>query len=125
MRGQYNDRISINNVGKLFTRVDKNGLTHAISDVSFEAKEKEFVSIVGPSGCGKSTMLRLIAGLIGPSFGEITLDGEKIAETKSNRGMVFQKPTLFPWLTVKANVAFSGDLAQKTDDEMVEKLLKK
>lgn len=64
------------NVGKLFTRADKNGLTHAISDVSFKAKEKEFVSIVGPSGCGKSTMLRLIAGLIGPSFGEITLDGE-------------------------------------------------
>lgn len=113
------------NVGKLFTRADKNGLTHAISDVSFEAKEKEFVSIVGPSGCGKSTMLRLIAGLIAPSFGEITLDGEKITEPKSNRGMVFQKPTLFPWLTVKENVAFSGDLAKKTDDKMVEKMLNK
>lgn len=113
------------NVGKLFTRADKNGLTHAISDVSFEAKEKEFVSIVGPSGCGKSTMLRLIAGLIAPSFGEITLDGEKITEPKSNRGMVFQKPTLFPWLTVKENVAFSGDLAKKTDDKMVERMLNK
>ncbi len=113
------------NVGKLFTRADRNGLTHAISDVSFKAKEKEFVSIVGPSGCGKSTMLRLIAGLIGPSFGEISLDGEKITEPRSNRGMVFQKPTLFPWLTVKENVAFSGDLAKKTDDKMVEKLLNK
>lgn len=115
----------LDNVGKLFQRADQDGLTHAIADVSFKAKEGEFISIVGPSGCGKSTMLRLIAGLIKPSFGSLSLDGENIEGPSVNRGMVFQKANLFPWLSVKENVSFASDLKKNTDNKQVESLIKK
>lgn len=115
----------LDNVGKLFQRDDRDGLTHAIADVSFKAKEGEFISIVGPSGCGKSTMLRLIAGLIKPSFGSLSLDGENIEGPSVNRGMVFQKANLFPWLSVKENVSFASDLKKNTDNKQVEGLIKK
>ena len=65
----------------------------------------EFVSIVGSSGCGKSTLLRLIIGLEGDYQGDILLDGQRIAGTSLNRGIVFQEHRLFPWLTVEKNVA--------------------
>lgn len=115
----------LDNVGKLFQRADKDGLTHAIADASFKAEEGEFISIVGPSGCGKSTMLRLIAGLIRPSFGSLSLDGENIEGPSVNRGMVFQKANLFPWLRVKENVSFASDLKKNTDNKQVESLIKK
>lgn len=115
----------LDNVGKLFQRADQDGLTHAIEDVSFKAKEGEFISIVGPSGCGKSTILRLIAGLIKPSFGSLSLDGENIEGPSVNRGMVFQKANLFPWLSVKENVSFASDLKKNTDNKQVESLIKK
>ena len=64
------------------------------------------MSFIGPSGCGKTTLLRLIAGLTKPASGEITLDGEKIDGPHYERGLVFQNPTLFPWLSIYDNVAF-------------------
>lgn len=115
----------LKDVGKLFPRADENGLTHAIADVNFVAKDGEFISIVGPSGCGKSTLLRLIAGLIKPSFGFLKLDGQEIVDPSINRGMVFQKPNLFPWLTVKENVSFASDLRKETDEIAVDKLIHK
>ena len=84
----------------------------------------EFVSIVGTSGCGKSTILRLIAGLIRPTTGEIRLGGKPIAGAGPDRGMVFQKATLFPWLTVEKNVSFSLRMQKKQDKELVEHMLK-
>ncbi len=114
-------------VSKLFARENTDSITHAISDISFTLKDGEFVSIVGPSGCGKSTMLRLIAGLIPPTYGNISLDSKPITGADSNRGMVFQKSTLFPWLSVKENVEFSNNLNKKTSDNSkeVEKMLEK
>lgn len=120
-------KLKLDNVSKTFKRIDHNEKTHALKDIDINFKNNEFISIVGPSGCGKSTMLRLISGLIRPSKGEILLDGEKINGPSSRKGMVFQKPTLFPWLTVKENVAFSGSLKSEPniDDEVIDSMLKK
>ena len=67
----------------------------------------EFVSIVGPSGCGKSTLLRLIAGLDDTYDGVIMLDGQRVAGTSLERGLVFQDHRLFPWMTLEQNVALA------------------
>ena len=99
--------LELKNVSKSFPRTDIDDITVALSDVSLKVQDGEFVSLVGQSGCGKSTMLRLIAGLIPPTQGVLVLNDKKIEGTATNRGMVFQQPTLFPWLTVKQNVSFS------------------
>ncbi len=64
----------------------------------------ELVSLIGPSGCGKSTLLRLIAGLDFPDSGEIIVDDEPVTGPSAQRGLVFQDPNLFPWLTVRKNI---------------------
>lgn len=117
--------LCLSGISKSFSRVDSESVTHAISDINLELHDGKFISLVGPSGCGKSTILRLIAGLIQPTTGEITVNGRKIAEPSSDIGMVFQNPTLFPWLTVRDNIAFSlkmqGKLKGNEDkvDQMV------
>src|SRR5205823_806017 len=77
----------------------------AVRDVSFTIQAGEFVAIVGPSGCGKSTVLNMIAGLIAPTSGGIEVDGRPVAGIPANVGYVFQKDTVFPWRTVRQNVA--------------------
>ncbi|MFO3666105.1 ABC transporter ATP-binding protein [Anaerococcus sp. ENR0831] len=120
-------KLEFNNVSKSFIRSDSNSITNALDDIHFEIHDGEFVSIVGPSGCGKSTILRLIAGLIFPTTGEILLDDKEIVGPSSDRGMVFQKSTLFPWLTVGENVGFSGELKnkEKISQETIENMLNK
>jgi ABC-type nitrate/sulfonate/bicarbonate transport system ATPase subunit len=76
----------------------------ALDAVSFSAAPGEFISIVGPSACGKSTLLRLIAGLDFPSSGELRVGDELITGANAKRGLVFQDPNLFPWLTVRRNI---------------------
>lgn len=78
----------------------------ALDDVSFDIEKHEFVAVVGPSGCGKSTLLRLLSGLLIPTSGSVEIFGQKITEPRDEIGIVFQKPTLLPWLTVKDNVFF-------------------
>ena len=75
----------------------------------------EFVSLVGPSGCGKSTILRLVAGLINPTLGRVTVDGTEVDGPSPDRGLVFQNPTLFPWLTVEKNISFSLDMQGQSE----------
>ena len=82
----------------------------ALDRISLEVAENEFSVIVGPSGCGKSSLLRLVAGLVRPTEGEIRLYGAPITAPGRDRGMVFQSYTLFPWLTVKKNVEFGLEL---------------
>ena len=94
-------------VSKSFARTEMEEVTNALEEISLEVRTGEFISIVGTSGCGKSTILRLIAGLIRPTTGTLTLNGEPVGAPSPERGMVFQKPTLFPWLTVEQNVTFS------------------
>jgi len=88
------------------TYVLKKQRIEALKGIDMSVEEKSFVTILGPSGCGKSTLLRLIAGLEMPTKGEIYLEGRRVEGPGSDRGMVFQSYTLFPWLTVKENIEF-------------------
>ena len=104
-----NKRVSLRlaHVSKSFEKIETDEVTHALNEINLTMESGEFISLVGPSGCGKSTILRLVAGLIQPTTGKLTVDGKTITEPSPERGMVFQKPTLFPWLTVWDNIAFS------------------
>jgi NitT/TauT family transport system ATP-binding protein len=82
----------------------------AIDDVSVEIPDGEFACIVGASGCGKSTLLNIMAGLIHPTSGSIDVDGQPVDRPAEDRGMVFQRYTLFPWLRVRENVEFGPKL---------------
>lgn len=81
-----------------------------LDQVSFTVNTGEFVALVGSSGSGKSTMMRLVAGLERPSAGVITIDGRPVRGPGADRGMVFQKYSLYPWLTAAQNVAFGMEL---------------
>ena len=87
--------------------------TEAIKNISFSVNKGEFVSIVGPSGCGKTTILSLISGLIKPSSGKITLDGEEITDVSTNVGYMFQRDNLFEWLTVNQNILLGPKINHK------------
>jgi NitT/TauT family transport system ATP-binding protein len=96
--------LSIRDLKKAF---GTNGSTHVVFDhVSLNIHRREFICAVGPSGCGKSTLARIVAGLDEASGGEVLLDGNAVSGPGSDRGMVFQGYTLFPWLTVRKNVMF-------------------
>jgi len=98
-------KLEVNNISKTYVS-SKGESFRALKDVNLQVKDREFVALLGPSGCGKTTLLKLIAGLIEPSSGEILLDGKKIRGPGANRGMVFQKYSLFPWLNVWENIEF-------------------
>ncbi|MBA2214066.1 ABC transporter ATP-binding protein [Sellimonas intestinalis] len=123
-----NKRVSLrlDHVSKSFEKIETDEVTHALNEINLTMESGEFISLVGPSGCGKSTILRLVAGLIQPTTGKLTVDGKTITEPSPERGMVFQKPTLFPWLTVWDNIAFSlrmqGRL--KGNKDKVERMIK-
>src|SRR5205085_9321609 len=72
--------------------------------ISTALTEGELVSLIGPSGCGKSTLLRLVAGLDFPDSGELLIEDKPISGPSAERGLVFQDPNLFPWLTVRGNI---------------------
>ncbi|MFL6516374.1 MAG: ABC transporter ATP-binding protein [Chthoniobacterales bacterium] len=76
----------------------------ALESISMAQADGELVSLVGPSGCGKSTLLRLVAGLDFPDSGDLLVDGKVIVGPSAERGLVFQDPNLFPWLTVRRNI---------------------
>ena len=99
--------VSIQNVSKLFAGASAaGGQTHALSRVSLDIAPGEFVSLLGPSGCGKSTLLRLVADLIEPSDGQITVKGKTPRQARLDReyGIVFQSPVLYDWRNVLHNV---------------------
>ena len=118
--------LEMHHVSKSFAKVENDEVTHALNEINLHARSGEFVSLVGPSGCGKSTILRLVAGLIMPTTGKVTVDGKEITEPSPERGMMFQKSTLFPWLTVEKNIAFSLKMQGKLkgNEEKVERMLR-
>jgi sulfonate transport system ATP-binding protein len=101
MAGQ--GHLQIDRVSKAF-RVNGAPL-NVLDSVDLSVAPGEFLTIVGASGCGKSTLLRLIAGLDTEFQGDVILDGKRVTEPSLDRGLVFQEPRLFPWLTVAQNVA--------------------
>lgn len=98
-------QIKIENVGKTFENTDGSKLV-ALSGLNLTITPGSFVSLIGPSGCGKTTLLRAIAGLNVADEGTIYLDGEKITKPGYERGFAFQQANLFPWLTIRNNIAF-------------------
>ena len=118
--------LKLDNVSKSFAKIETDDVTHALSSVTTTMESGEFISMVGPSGCGKSTILRLVAGLIQPTTGSITLNGKPIEGPGPDRGMMFQKATLFPWLTVYDNIAFSLKMQGKLkgNEDRVEEMIK-
>ena len=97
--------LCVHEVRKSFAVPDASATSRlAVDGISFSIAAGDLVSLVGPSGCGKSTLLRLIAGLDFPDSGELLVDEEKILGPSAERGLVFQDPNLFPWLTVRRNI---------------------
>ena len=96
--------LEITNLSKQFKT--KKGTLVALKDINLHVETGEFVCAVGASGSGKSTLLRLIAGLDFPTSGQITVDYEPVIGPGADRGMVFQRYTLYPWLSVQKNVEF-------------------
>ncbi len=94
--------IHADRVGKTFRT--RSGSTQAVKDVSFHVAPGEFVSLLGPSGCGKSTILNMLAGLIAPDQGRLTIDDASVNEPIDELGMVFQRDLLLEWRTVLDNV---------------------
>ncbi|MGJ4995136.1 ABC transporter ATP-binding protein [Bradyrhizobium sp. HKCCYLS3077] len=96
----------IDQVTRTFPARQGHAPTRALEPVALTIGNNDFVTILGPSGCGKSTLLRIVAGLDHPTSGKVLLDGSEVKGPGADRGMVFQSYTLFPWLTVRENIAF-------------------
>lgn len=119
-----NPIITVDHVSKIFT--NNNAKVTALSDVSLMINRGEFISLLGPSGCGKTTLLRMIADLIDPSEGTLTVDGGTPREARLGRkyGMVFQSPVLYEWRTVQKNVELPLEIIKIPKPEREERALK-
>jgi NitT/TauT family transport system ATP-binding protein len=100
------------NAGKIYP-----GGTEALRGANLTVGKGEFVCLIGASGCGKSTLLRMIAGFESPTSGQISMNGQLVAGPGPDRGMVFQDYGLFPWLTVRGNIAFGPVARGKSKTE--------
>lgn len=121
--------LKVLNLKKEYQQDQRNG-TLAVSDLSFEAYQGEFISIVGPSGCGKTTLLMCIAGLIKPSTGQVLVDGHLVNGPPRQMVMIFQNyvNSLFPWRTVLGNILFALEnrgISHKEQREIAEGFLKR
>lgn len=97
-------KVDIRDVERVYE--SSRGPVKALNHINLQIYENEFVCVVGPSGCGKSTLLNIMAGLDKATKGEILVDGEKVEEPSTERGVIFQQYALFPWLTVKKNIMY-------------------
>lgn len=100
-----NGLIELKKVRKSFPRNEGPDIA-VLDNIDLTFDRGEFIALIGHSGCGKSTLLRLIAGLTQQDSGSVTLDGVEIRKPGRERGLVFQDPTLFPWMTIYENIAY-------------------
>jgi NitT/TauT family transport system ATP-binding protein len=96
--------VRLRDVGKTFRQRRRE--TRALEGVSLDVAPGEFLCLVGPSGCGKSTLLSILAGFTAADSGEVLVDGRPVEGPGPERGVLFQTPTLFPWLTTRQNVLY-------------------
>ena len=114
-----NPILELNDVSYSYHTLD--GETKALSDITFSLAPGEFTAVVGPSGCGKSTLLSLIAGLMKPESGTMTLSGEPLTENSSKIGYMLQHDHLFEWRTVYRNVLLGAEINKALTPEIKEK----
>ena len=97
-------RLTLRGIGHVFGDGDRRVVALTATDLDLEPGE--LVCVVGPSGCGKTTLLRILAGFLAPTSGTLTIGGEAVTGPGPDRGVVFQHANLYPWLSVRSNVAF-------------------
>jgi len=100
--------ININGAGQTYR--GKRGTVEALRDINLTVGRGEFLTLIGRSGCGKSTLLNMIAGLLKPTSGEITIDGTPVTGPRRDVAMVFQRPALLPWRSVEKNVLLPAEI---------------
>lgn len=100
LRGQ----LEVSHVSFSFTGSEPKDAQWTLRDISFSAEPNQFVALVGPSGCGKTTLLRLMAGMLNPTVGELSIDGVSLSSRRGSIGMVFQSDRLLPWRRVLENL---------------------
>lgn len=112
-------KLSVRGVSKSYvsTRGER---IQALDDIGFDVAPGEFVCLIGPSGCGKSTLLNLVAGLERPDGGEIRINDRPVTHPGPDRAVLFQEPSLFPWMTVLGNVEFALQLVGVPREERAE-----
>lgn len=99
------------------------GEVKALQNIALDVREGEIITIIGPSGCGKSTLLKIIAGLDRSYQGTVLLNGQAIDGPSIEKGVIFQEPRLFPWLTVEKNIAGNLSLKKPEIRERVNELI--
>ncbi|BCP52208.1 ABC transporter ATP-binding protein [Kaistia sp. 32K] len=118
--------IEVRDLDKVYSS-HREGTVKALTDISFSAKEGEFICVVGPSGCGKSTLLKIIAGIIPATNGTLLVNGAPPSDVQTKVGLVFQSPVLLPWRTVLQNTMLPAEvygLDKKAAEARAAKLLK-
>lgn len=110
-------KIVLRGISQTFISPRTKQVSQALSQVDLDIYDKEFVCLLGPSGCGKSTLLNVIAGFLKPTIGTVLLDGRSITGPGPDRGVIFQEPTLFPWLTALDNVTFGPRMRHRPSGE--------
>jgi NitT/TauT family transport system ATP-binding protein len=115
-------KLSVRGVSKSYvsTRGER---IQALDDIGFDVAPGEFVCLIGPSGCGKSTLLNLVAGLERPDGGEIRINDRPVTQPGPDRAVLFQEPSLFPWMTVLGNVEFALQLVGVPREERAERAM--
>lgn len=107
--------LAVRNLSMIYPNGD--GGLHALDGVSFAVQRQEFVCVVGPSGCGKTTLLRLLAGLLTPSSGQVLFEGKELKHPRRRIGFVFQQANLMPWRTVLKNIMLPLELQHQALEE--------
>ena len=111
--------IDLQHISKTFRKKDET--VEAVRDINLRIERKEIVAIIGPSGCGKSTLLNMIAGLYAPTSGTVVYKGAVVSDVNTDVGYMTQKDNLFPWRTVRDNIAFPLELAGAPKSERADK----
>ena len=112
--------VTLEDVSQRFV-TDAGDVVHALAETDLRIPQGQFVSVVGPSGCGKTTLLKIIAGFLTPTGGTARYRGTTITKPGAERGVVFQQPNLYPWYSVRDNVALGMRMRKVGKKERAER----